>query len=401
MALDLGIDIVDHGDGLDAECIDRLLATDTPLVPSMLFPARFLDSMGGVSLGFTDGLRHDLEAMAAVLPEANRAGVRLVLGDDFGALNFPHGPYADELAYYVDDVGIPAARRADVGHPQRRRGARPGGRARHGRRPASSPTSWWSTATPWPTSTCCATPTPCSPSCSADAPVTDRLDGAGRNPRPAGRARTWRWTSSRSSPPNGVRLADGLDGLRARRLGGAVAVRRLDGPRRGRPPQRPVGGVGPHGAVRGGAGPQSRPAASTGWRGAWPTASTRRRVWPACGTTPASRFTPPGSGPEAPLTDVIVHGADMLAPSGRSVDVDPVALATSLEFLAGGRAKGFVPKGRIDGLAFEATDLDARVGTGRTVVRGPALALCSAMCGRAAVLDRLSGDGVPVLAARI
>jgi imidazolonepropionase-like amidohydrolase len=108
MALDLGIDIVDHGDGLDGECIERLLATDTPLVPSMLFPARFLDSMGGASLGFTDGLRHDLEAMAEVLPEANRAGVRLVLGDDFGALGFPHGPYADELAYYVDDVGIPA-----------------------------------------------------------------------------------------------------------------------------------------------------------------------------------------------------------------------------------------------------------------------------------------------------
>ena len=108
MALDLGIDIVDHGDGLDAEGIDRLLATDTPLVPSMLFPARFLDSMGGVALGFTDGLRHDLEAMAAILPAANRAGVRLVLGDDFGAVNFPHGPYADELAYYVDDVGIPA-----------------------------------------------------------------------------------------------------------------------------------------------------------------------------------------------------------------------------------------------------------------------------------------------------
>jgi len=114
-----------------------------------------------------------------------------------------------------------------------------------------------------------------------------------------------------------------------------------------------------------------------------------------------SRFTPPGSGPEAPLTDVIVHGGDMLAPSGRSVAVDPVALAASLEFLAGGRAKGFVPKGRTDGLAFEATDLDARVGTGRAVVRGPALVLCSAMCGRAAMLDRLSGDGVPVLAGRI
>jgi imidazolonepropionase-like amidohydrolase len=61
MALNLGIDTVDHGD-----------------------------------------------AMAAVLPEANAAGVRLVLGDDFGAINFPHGPYADELAYYVEVVGIPA-----------------------------------------------------------------------------------------------------------------------------------------------------------------------------------------------------------------------------------------------------------------------------------------------------
>jgi uncharacterized protein (TIGR03083 family) len=114
-----------------------------------------------------------------------------------------------------------------------------------------------------------------------------------------------------------------------------------------------------------------------------------------------SRFTPPGSGPEAPLTDVIVHGADMLIPSGRAVEVDPVALATALEFLTGGRAKGFVPKGRTDGLAFEATDLDARVGRGRTVVRGPALALCSAICGRAPMIDLLSGDGVPVLAGRI
>ncbi len=108
MALDLGIDIVDHGDGMDQECIDRLLETDTPLVPSMLFPARLLASMGDAPLGFTDDMRLDLEAMAEVLPVANAAGVRLVLGDDFGAINFPHGPYADELSYYVHDVGIPA-----------------------------------------------------------------------------------------------------------------------------------------------------------------------------------------------------------------------------------------------------------------------------------------------------
>ena len=74
----------------------------------MLFPARLLASMGDAPLGFTDDMRLDLEAMAEVLPVANAAGVRLVLGDDFGAINFPHGPYADELSYYVHDVGIPA-----------------------------------------------------------------------------------------------------------------------------------------------------------------------------------------------------------------------------------------------------------------------------------------------------
>jgi hypothetical protein len=114
-----------------------------------------------------------------------------------------------------------------------------------------------------------------------------------------------------------------------------------------------------------------------------------------------SRFTPPGSGPGAPLTDVLVHGADMLFPSGRSVAVDPVALAAALEFLSDDRTKGFVPKGRMAGLAFEATDIDVRVGGGRQVVRGPALALCSALCGRAPMLDRLSGDGVSILAGRL
>ncbi len=114
-----------------------------------------------------------------------------------------------------------------------------------------------------------------------------------------------------------------------------------------------------------------------------------------------SRFTPPGSGPEAPLTDVIVHGADMLVPSGRAVAVDPVALATSLEFLAGGRAKGFVPRGRVDGLVVEASDIDVRIGQGSEVVRGPAIALCGVLCGRRALVDRLSGEGLTTLVDRL
>ena len=48
MALDLDIDVIDHGDGMDEECIERIVEAGTPLVPSMLFPARFLDVDGRV-----------------------------------------------------------------------------------------------------------------------------------------------------------------------------------------------------------------------------------------------------------------------------------------------------------------------------------------------------------------
>jgi imidazolonepropionase-like amidohydrolase len=108
MALDLGIDVIDHGDGMDDECIDRIVETGTPVVPSMLFPARFLASMGSNALGFTDSMKTDIDAMAEVLPKANAAGMRLVLGDDYGAIFLPHGFYAEELAYYTEEIGIPA-----------------------------------------------------------------------------------------------------------------------------------------------------------------------------------------------------------------------------------------------------------------------------------------------------
>jgi imidazolonepropionase-like amidohydrolase len=114
MALNLGIDTVDHGD-----------------------------------------------AMAAVLPEANVAGMRLELGDDFGAINFPHDPYADELAHYVEVVGIPAL---EVLTWVTRNGAEVLTTSALSR-PASSPTCWWWTATRWSISMCCATPTHYWPCC--------------------------------------------------------------------------------------------------------------------------------------------------------------------------------------------------------------------------------------------
>jgi imidazolonepropionase-like amidohydrolase len=107
MAVEAGIDVIDHGDDLDDECIAAVVETGTFVAPSVLFPKTFIEQMGS-GLGFTDQMRADLDRTLAVLPQANAAGVKLVVGDDYGAVGFAHGRYAEELEVYVRDAGVPA-----------------------------------------------------------------------------------------------------------------------------------------------------------------------------------------------------------------------------------------------------------------------------------------------------
>jgi uncharacterized protein (TIGR03083 family) len=112
-----------------------------------------------------------------------------------------------------------------------------------------------------------------------------------------------------------------------------------------------------------------------------------------------SRFTPPFFGPEAPLTDTIVHGGDILQPLGRSVAVAPEALAISLRFLTTAKARRGFGAVSVDGLTLVPTDLDDAIGDGPRV-EGPARTLVCALAGRRPFLDELSGAGVEDLRAR-
>jgi len=106
MALELGIDIVDHCDEMDDEVIATLVETNATVVPSLFFPKHFVDTFGS-GLGFSaDAMRADLEHMYATIPKAQAAGVRFVLGDDYGAIGFPHGAYGGELRLYVEHAGV-------------------------------------------------------------------------------------------------------------------------------------------------------------------------------------------------------------------------------------------------------------------------------------------------------
>ncbi|AOP52838.1 hypothetical protein BLSMQ_1126 [Brevibacterium aurantiacum] len=59
-----------------------------------------------------------------------------------------------------------------------------------------------------------------------------------------------------------------------------------------------------------------------------------------------------------------------------------------------------VKKGVVDGLQFEATDMDWKHGSGPAVF-GPAQALLLGITGRAEAVSSLSGDGVELLKHRV
>ena len=109
------------------------------------------------------------------------------------------------------------------------------------------------------------------------------------------------------------------------------------------------------------------------------------------------RFTPPGFGPEAPLTDVIVHGCDALEPVGRRVEVAPDALATSLSFMAARKGGRGFPAPDLAQVRLVPDDVDLVLGGGDLEVTGPGRSMLAALLGRTAMLDDLRGPGVDLL----
>ncbi|MCU1457655.1 MAG: hypothetical protein JWL73_1747 [Actinomycetia bacterium] len=128
--------------------------------------------------------------------------------------------------------------------------------------------------------------------------------------------------------------------------------------------------------------------------GARPTAEIIERLQARTTTT---------NKPPAPvrtvLGEIVVHSADIREPLGLEHGVDPEAVAACLELYKGANFP-VGTKARIAGLRLDASDVGWSHGEGPGV-SGPGLALLLAMTGRAAALDRLSGDGVATLRDRM
>lgn len=112
--IELGVDIVDHGDGMDEACIEAMAKAGTFWVPSLIYPKCLLD------LGWGDpAMQAHYDHLRRMLPLAQQAGVRILVGDDYSGvfrdvlkddpLDHQVGSYGREFAYYAGIEGLSPA----------------------------------------------------------------------------------------------------------------------------------------------------------------------------------------------------------------------------------------------------------------------------------------------------
>jgi imidazolonepropionase-like amidohydrolase len=106
MSIELGIDIIDHCDEMDDDVIAALAETGTYVVPSVHYPKVVAELTEAEAPEAAAEMKRGLQFMYDALPKAEAAGVRLLLGDDYGGARLRHGDYGAELHTYVDDVGL-------------------------------------------------------------------------------------------------------------------------------------------------------------------------------------------------------------------------------------------------------------------------------------------------------
>ncbi|HIF93796.1 MAG TPA: hypothetical protein EYQ60_11840, partial [Myxococcales bacterium] len=82
--LDAGVDVFDHADRMDRECIDGFLKAGSFVCPSLYLTKAIiakLSESGNENDPMVLGLRADYDHMLEILPEASAAGVKLMVGD--------------------------------------------------------------------------------------------------------------------------------------------------------------------------------------------------------------------------------------------------------------------------------------------------------------------------------
>lgn len=114
--IELGVDIIDHGDYIDEECIEGMAAAGTYWVPSQVYNKQSIAIAQKTGVIFNPNEPMEMANVLRMLPVAHKAGVKILAGDDYtgifrGALEddiLDHqvGNYAKELEFYAGVDGL-------------------------------------------------------------------------------------------------------------------------------------------------------------------------------------------------------------------------------------------------------------------------------------------------------
>ena len=107
-AVRAGYDAVEHGTFLDDEAVEMMLARKVPMVPALYFEKMSIERGPeyGMSQKVIDGHQETLDGGKASALRYMRAGGPVALGGDYGFAWNPHGDYAKEISFFVNDVGF-------------------------------------------------------------------------------------------------------------------------------------------------------------------------------------------------------------------------------------------------------------------------------------------------------
>lgn len=114
-AVKFGADFIGHANYLDDEAVDMLRkARDRLFVgPAIAWEMAFLanhEKMGFTRQQFRDrGYEREIEVTVDAVKRLKAAGVRVLIGGDYGLDITPHGTYAKDLEYFVDLFGLSPA----------------------------------------------------------------------------------------------------------------------------------------------------------------------------------------------------------------------------------------------------------------------------------------------------
>jgi imidazolonepropionase-like amidohydrolase len=114
--IDVGFDVIDHADDIDEEVIEAMVTKGCYWVPSLMLTKVCMDTPGFDPAG---EFKTSWNAMKKMLPLAHKAGVKILVGDDYSGvmrdivkddpLDHEVGRYARELPLYAAEFGMAPA----------------------------------------------------------------------------------------------------------------------------------------------------------------------------------------------------------------------------------------------------------------------------------------------------